>query len=296
MATAVGSYVTTAGAKLRLLDAGVTDSSNDALISALCDEVNQFIEGRTGRVLSPVPAYSSTFTGTAGQQSITVAGATGLPGLAVGDDLLLGPISGTHEDATVMAVSGATAWLVSPLEASYPSPAPLQRIYVQDGHGALDDGRRLVVARGLIMLAALEVAPYSGGPFALGSQADYFLRPSGPDLEPGWPFTEIVWTDVPTGSPYPVFYPGYGNIRLIGPGPCVDPAMPSLPFAGWPAVPDDVKGVAEALFLAAFRERASSGGDTMTVSLDGTRVYERALSHEQKRTLERYRVKSAQAV
>lgn len=295
-ATATGTYVTLSSAKLRLLDAGVTDASNDTLIQKLCDEVNQFVEGKTGRVIAPIPAYSSTLSGTAGSQQATIASATGLD---AGDDLLIGPVSGTHESASVLHVSGATGagnvWLDAPLANTYAPSTPVQRIYVQDGHDALDNGRSLVVQRGIIVLAALEVAPYTGGPFGLASQNDYFLRPSGPDLEPGWPFTEVVWTDVPTASPYPTFYPGYGNIRLVGPGPCVSASMPALPFSGWPATPDDVAGIAEALFLAAFRERASSGGDTMTVNLDGSRVYERALSYEQKRTLERYRVKAARA-
>ena len=297
MATAVGTYVTKTSAKLRLLTAGESDTSNDTLIQVICDEVNQFVEGKANRVLSPIPAFSSTLSGAAGSQQVTIADATGL---AVGDDLLVGPLSGTHESTSVMYVAGATGtgnvWIDAPLGATY-TLAKAQRIYVQDGHDSLDYGRRLIVPRGIIMLAALEVAPYSGGPWGLASQSDYFLRPSGPDLSPGWPFTEVVWTDVPTGgTPFPTFYPGFGNIRLIGPGPCVASGMPALPFAGWPAVPDDVKGIAESLFLSAWRERSSSGGDSMTVNLDGSRVYERALSYEQKRTLERYRVKSAQAV
>ena len=289
---AIGSYVTLSSAKLRLLDAGVADSSNDALITALCAEVNQFIESRTGRVLAPVPVYSTTATGTAGASQLTVASAAGI---AVGDDLLIGPTTGAHEDAEVLAISGTTLYLTAPLLDDHAAD-PLQRIYVQDGHDALDSGRRFIVPRGIIALAALEVAPYTGGPWALGSPTDWFLRPSGPDLEPGWPYTEIVWTDIPTGSSYPVFYPGYDNIRLIGPGPCVADGMAAAPFLGWPAVPDDVRGVAENLFLAAFRARASSGGDSFSVTLDGTRTYERSMSYEDRKTLERYRAKGAQAV
>ena len=108
---AIGSYVTLSSAKLRLLDAGVADSSNDALITALCAEVNQFIESRTGRVLAPVPVYSTTATGTAGASQLTVASAAGI---AVGDDLLIGPTTGAHEDAEVLAISGTTLYLTAP--------------------------------------------------------------------------------------------------------------------------------------------------------------------------------------
>ena len=116
MATAVGTYVTKTSAKLRLLNAGESDTSNDTLIQVICDEVNQFVEGKTGRVLSPIPAYSSTLTGAAGSQQATLADATGL---SAGDDLLVGPVSGAHESVGVMYVAGATGtgnvWLDSPL-------------------------------------------------------------------------------------------------------------------------------------------------------------------------------------
>lgn len=357
---AVGQYVTLAAAKLRLLNPGEADSTNDTLISWLCAQVNQTIESKTSRILAPIPAFDTTFSGAAGSQTITMATATGL---AAGDDLLLGPLSGTHEAQTILAldlnttlptaawhathtyalnavaqpvvpnghtyiaiiagdsdtvepvwptdgsgiIDGTVVWLdqgaifsgtatvASPLVNAYGSGTVCQRIYVEDGHDAIES-RTLVFSRGIIALAALEVAPYSRGPFAVASQADYFLRPTRSGLTPGWPFTEITWTDVPAGTTYPVFYPGYANIRLIGPGPCVASGMASASAFGWPAVPDDIRNVAEKLFLGFFRERASSGGDSMTVNLDGSRVYERALSYEDKRTVESYRLKKLVAV
>ena len=51
MATATGSYATTSDLKTRL---GVTDTDDDTLLGTICDQVNQFIESTTGRILAPV--------------------------------------------------------------------------------------------------------------------------------------------------------------------------------------------------------------------------------------------------
>lgn len=50
-ATATGAYATAAALKTRL---GITDSAYDSLLTALCDQVNQYIESYTGRVIAPV--------------------------------------------------------------------------------------------------------------------------------------------------------------------------------------------------------------------------------------------------
>lgn len=60
MATAIGSYVTTAVLKTR---AGITDTTDDILIGTICDQVNQFVEGTTGRVLAPVSSVARLFDG-----------------------------------------------------------------------------------------------------------------------------------------------------------------------------------------------------------------------------------------
>jgi hypothetical protein len=60
MATAIGSYVTATILKAR---AGITDATDDTLIGVICDQVNQFIEGTTGRILAPVTSVARTFDG-----------------------------------------------------------------------------------------------------------------------------------------------------------------------------------------------------------------------------------------
>lgn len=61
MATAIGSYVTTSILKTR---AGITDTTDDNLLGVVCDQVNQWVEGTTGRVLAPVASVARTFDGT----------------------------------------------------------------------------------------------------------------------------------------------------------------------------------------------------------------------------------------
>lgn len=51
MATATGSYATTATVKSR---AGITDSTDDTEIGLIVDQVNMYIESTTGRVLAPI--------------------------------------------------------------------------------------------------------------------------------------------------------------------------------------------------------------------------------------------------
>lgn len=56
MATAIGSYATAATLKARI---GIGDTADDTVLGAVCDQVNQYIETKTGRVLAPVA--STTF-------------------------------------------------------------------------------------------------------------------------------------------------------------------------------------------------------------------------------------------
>lgn len=51
MATALGSYATASLVKTR---AGITDSTDDTLLGAICDQVNAYIERETGKILAPI--------------------------------------------------------------------------------------------------------------------------------------------------------------------------------------------------------------------------------------------------
>jgi len=62
MATASGAYATTAAVKTRL---GIpsADTTDDSVIGSICDQVNQYIESYTGRVLAPIGTATYTFDG-----------------------------------------------------------------------------------------------------------------------------------------------------------------------------------------------------------------------------------------
>lgn len=184
--------------------------------------------------------------------------------------------------------------LQAPLLNGYADATVCQTIYVQDGFDALEDGRLFVFPRGIIVLAALELSPYTGGPWGLVSPTDFFLRPSGPDLDPGWPYTECWMTNIPQGTPFPTFYPGFGNIRFIGPGPCTDTAL--VPAFGFPAIPDTITDIALKCVVVGYRARSTAGTDTQTINVDGSRTFEAMLSWTDRMTLDRFRAKSMLAV
>lgn len=60
MPTATGTYATLVGVKAR---AGITNTTDDALLSALCAQTNQLIESVTGKVLAPIASTTYTFDG-----------------------------------------------------------------------------------------------------------------------------------------------------------------------------------------------------------------------------------------
>ena len=121
-------------------------------------------------------------------------------------------------------------------------------VYTVDGYDAFEDGRCLLFPRGIRSITTLEVATTTGGTFATVASADYFLRPTAANRQPGWPATEVWMTDIPTSS-NPYFYPGYANVRITG-------------TFGWAAIPADLREVAEVLAVRAYNWRMSGSTDT----------------------------------
>jgi hypothetical protein len=130
--------------------------------------------------------------------------------------------------------------------------------------------RRLWFPAGLASLTTVETATQTGGTYTTLASTDWFLEPT--PLDYGWTYTRLELSDI--GGSW--FYPGYRTVRLMG-------------AEGWPSVPEDIKAIALRLVVAAHRERASSGGDSFTINIDGSRVFERALSYSDRMTLESYR-------
>lgn len=207
MATAIGSYVTLAVAKARL---GIpsADTTDDTLLTRLCDQVNAYIESYTGTVLAPIGTATYTF----------------------------------------------------------------------DGDERVND-RQLLIPRGVRTITLLENSAYTGGPYQTIPSSDYFLRPSNADLNPGFPFTELVMTNVPSaGNPLPTFNPGLDNIRITG-------------TWGWAAIPDEIKEVAEVMLVRAWAGRQAGQTDQIGVSEGGMPIISRTVSLRDRETLNRFRLK-----
>lgn len=322
----VGEYAKLAGLRARLFGPSAGSSDNDALLAEICGEVNDFIESTAQRVLAPVPTFSATVSGTLGQSSITLSTALGA---AVGDDLLLGPVSGDHEAATILAIAAnlsqdADEWasaseyglgdIVQPTEPTghtyrcvgagtsgeeeptWPTDGnaigdgtaiwldlgltdatvrvrlPLafdhvddvcQRILVADGVDAVEHGRCLIVPVGILTLAALELASGETRAFRVIDPIDWFLQPGRASLRPGWPQTEL-WLNQ---RAYPK---AWRNVRLIGPGPCVD--MDDEPALGFPRIPDVIRTVAYNVAATRWQMRASGGAYDVAVGSDQVQV------------------------
>lgn len=62
MTTAIGAYATLALLRARL-SLQTADTGDDTVLTSICDQVNQYIETQTGRVLAPVGSATYLFNG-----------------------------------------------------------------------------------------------------------------------------------------------------------------------------------------------------------------------------------------
>ena len=158
--------------------------------------------------------------------------------------------------------------------------APIDGTFSQcfDGYERVN-GRQFLIPRGIRRITLLENAAYTGGPYQTIPSTDYFLRPSNFDLNPGYPYTELVMTNVPSaGNPLPTFNPGMDNIRITG-------------TWGWPAIPDEIKEVAEVMLVRAWAGRQAGQTDQIGVSEGGMPIISRTVSLRDRETLNRFRLK-----
>lgn len=150
--------------------------------------------------------------------------------------------------------------------------------YTYDGYDAIDN-RILFIARGLQSVSLLETATYTSGSFSTVPSTDYFLRPSDQELDPGWPHTQVVMTNVPSANNYsPLFYDGYQTVRITG-------------VWGWASIPDEVVEIADVMAVRAWNARQAGQTDQIGVSELGQPVISRTLSIRDRETLGRYKIK-----
>lgn len=120
--------------------------------------------------------------------------------------------------------------------------------------------RELWIPRGIATVTQLEVKFTTTSSFVTVPTADWFLDPS--PVEPGWTYTHITLSDLPTGG-VPYFFPGKAVVRMTG-------------AEGWPAVPASVENAGLDFVEVLHRSRGNPGvGATFTVNVDGSRTYER---------------------
>lgn len=280
--TAVGTYATLAGVKRRM---GIADSTDDPIITLLCDQMNGWIESFTGRILAPIPQVATVLVSDAAAGDTTVELAS-VTDLRAGDALLFGEFAGTHEHGNVASInrSAGTVRLQAPLVNAYSTSDPVERIQLFDGTDAQEAMRMIPVPNGIVELTALEVAYYTNGPFKAIPMQDVFLRPTALEREPGWPATELWMTDIPSSSnPGPIFFRGRANVRAYG-------------AFGWPEIPDEIVDLAESGVVTRYRLRASGGTDTGMIGLEGERTWIRNLSMDEKETLRRYKSRTVAIV
>lgn len=176
------------------------------------------------------------------------------------------PASDTSEDENLLGyISQATAYIQNYTGRWF---LPTTGTYTFDGNNDTE----LHIPVGIQSVSALTVASETGGtPVAV---TDFVLRPSPIYRHAGWPATRIALTD---NAPV-VFYSGFDTVSVTG-------------TYGWASVPSDIEEVALDIVVALHRERGASGGDSVTINIDGSRTYERALSWRSKGILDFYAIK-----
>ena len=313
MSTAVGSYATLALVKARL--SGTFDSADDALLGTLCDAVNSFIESPAGcgRILAPRPVGSGvasaneiqsvtlaksagvvtggtwtlTFNGstttaipwnadgaavevilrllpTINGANATVAGAAGGPYTVE----FIGALAGLAQSLMTASAAGLT---VAPCTATVALVStPQTALYYFDGDG----GR--VLWFDVRSVSELAIATMTGGSYTVIPATDYFLRPLPQDRSAGWPATRIELSDWPTGSAW-YFWPGYNTVRVKA-------------VIGWPAIPDDIAGVALTTVVRAWHARQSGQTDIVGTDETGAPIVSRYIPAADWATLKAYRV------
>ena len=190
----------------------------------------------------------------------------------------------TSDDAILEDIcEGVNQWMEGRLGRSFAKDTAAS--YLFDGYTAytsrndfglwLKAPNVLPIPNGIQAISLLEVAVYTGGAFSTVTAGTYFLRPAAQDRQPpGSPATEL-WLSNMTGQLW--YPPGMENIRVTG-------------TFGWATIPADLTSLATDVAINGYRGRSSSGGDVGQFGMDNDRTFDRFLSREDRRTLDRYAV------
>jgi hypothetical protein len=309
MTTAIGSYATLVAVKARL--SGTFDSTDDTLLTTLCDQTNQFIESPqgTGRVLSPRPVGSGVASAneiqsvtlakaggsvTGGHWTLTFNGSTttdlawNINGAALQVALRALPtINGDNVTVTgdgpysvefIADLAGvAQTLMTSDVSGLTVSPCTVTVALVSTPQDALYyfdiDQYTRTLWLDVRAVSELAVASQTGGTYTVVPVTDYFIRPLPQDRAPGWPATRIELSDL-SGE---WFRPGYATVRVKA-------------VTGWPAIPDDITDLACTMVVRAWHARQSGQTDIVGNDETGAPIVSRYLSARDRDTLRAYRV------
>ena len=313
MATATGAYATAALVKARL---GITDTTDDALIGSICDQVNQFIESPQGcgRIIAPhvvgngvdsdneVQIVTVTGGPTGGTFTLSFGGETtgtiahdadaatveaafeALATVGAGNGTVTGSAGGPWTIEFTGDLAGASQDLVTAdgdglTGGTTPGVTVAQVSTPQELTWALDGNglTRLYFGPGLRSIDELKIADYTGDTLDVIAAADYFLRPLAHERKPGWPAEWIVLSDKPAGD-HRIFGEGYATVSVRG-------------LTGWAAIPDDITDVAVTTAVRAWHARQSGQADIVGSDETGEPLVSRYVAPYHWGAIKAYRVR-----
>jgi hypothetical protein len=202
-------------------------------------------------------ATGSYATTTLLKQMLLAAGATDTT-----DDTLLGLVC----DRVNQYIETTTGRVIAPW-----SGTPVWTEDVQDSYV-----RRLYIGRGIRTITSVELAHFTGDTYTTLAATDYFARPTSDKLQPGWPYTELYLSDIPT-SGFATFPKGFATVRITA-------------TAGWAAIPDDITELALTVATRAWFARQSGQQDTLGTDEMGRPIVSRFLSGRDRDTLRTYTI------
>lgn len=156
-----------------------------------------------------------------------------------------------------------------------PDPVTGTVVRLYDGYEAANGGMRVQVPEGIISLSSVEVAQYTTGSYLTIPAGQWFLRPMPQHRVNAEPATEVWMTDFPTSGSIFYIYRGFENVRLTG-------------QFGWPAVPDDIQGVAQNAVLKRYIGKETAA-PAVSIGPSGAITLLRGFSPDDMRVLMRYR-------
>ena len=188
--------------------------------------------------------------------------------------LAMGTADTADDTLITNIVGGVNSWLDTWIGRSIaPDDAAT---YVFDGYSAYDDGKGLYISPGIRTITSMTIATTTVATPGTVNSADYHISPRIQDRRTNdWPGFEVRMHDFLLGT-IPIFWPGYGNITIVG-------------NFGWAAIPPDLTDVAEQIAVRVWYGRQNGQSDTVGTNEFGQAVISRYISPEDKNKIGIYK-------